>query len=56
MCKPDRLEMEIVAWGRDYESWSIAYYVINGDVTEPDVWERLDELLAAAIRTPAECR
>ena len=23
----------------------IAYYVLNGDVTEPDVWQRLDELL-----------
>ena len=41
----DRLEMEIVAWGRDLESWSIAYYVVNGDVTEPECWQRLDELL-----------
>ena len=49
MCKPDRLEMEIVAWGRDFESWSIAYYVLNGDVTEPIVWQRLDEILARSL-------
>ena len=42
----DRLEVELVAWGRDLESWSIAYYVLNGDVTEPIVWQQLDELLA----------
>ena len=29
----DRLEMEIAGWGRDEESWSIAYHVIPGDVT-----------------------
>jgi phage terminase large subunit GpA-like protein len=41
----DRVECEIVAWGRDFESWSVAYYVITGDVTEPEVWQRLDELI-----------
>ena len=24
----DRLEVEIVAWGKDYESWSVAFYVL----------------------------
>jgi phage terminase large subunit GpA-like protein len=41
----DRIECEVVGWGKDFESWSIAYYVITGDITEPDVWQRLDELL-----------
>jgi phage terminase large subunit GpA-like protein len=41
----DRLECEIVAWGRDYESWSVHYIVLHGDITEPAVWTRLDELL-----------
>ncbi len=45
----DRLEMEIVAWGKDLESWSVAYYVINGDITEPDPWQRLDELLTRSV-------
>ena len=41
----DRLEMEIVGWGRDEESWSIAYHVIPGDVTRNEVWEHLEGLL-----------
>jgi phage terminase large subunit GpA-like protein len=42
----DRLEIEVVAWGRDFESWSVDYQVLYGDVAEPGVWQRLDELLA----------
>jgi phage terminase large subunit GpA-like protein len=42
----DRLECEIVAWGRDFESWSIAYHAIHGDISQPDLWSRLDELLS----------
>jgi phage terminase large subunit GpA-like protein len=45
-CQPDRLEVEIVGWGRDYESWSVHYIILTGDITEPLVWSRLDELLA----------
>jgi phage terminase large subunit GpA-like protein len=41
----DRLECEVVGWGREYESWSIHYHVLYGDITEPTVWNRLDELL-----------
>jgi phage terminase large subunit GpA-like protein len=43
----DRLEMEIVGWGRDEESWSIAYHVIPGDVTRNEVWDHLEGLLLA---------
>lgn len=41
----DRLEVEIVGWGRDEESWSIGHYVIPGDVMRREVWEQLDGLL-----------
>jgi phage terminase large subunit GpA-like protein len=41
----DRLEMEIVGWGRDEESWSIAYHVIPGDVMRNEVWDHLEGLL-----------
>ena len=41
----DRLELEIAGWGRDEESWSIAYHVIPGDVTRNEVWEHLEGLL-----------
>ena len=43
----DRLETEIVGWGRDEESWSIAYHVIPGDVTRNEVWDHLEGLLLA---------
>ncbi len=41
----DRLEMELVAWGCDFESWSIHYFVLYGNTSEPEVWGKLDELL-----------
>lgn len=41
----DRLEIEVVGWGRDEESWSVAYEILHGDPGQPEVWHRLDELL-----------
>ncbi|WP_448187919.1 phage terminase large subunit family protein [Azospirillum sp. sgz301742] len=40
-----RFEIEVVGWGRDEESWSIAYEVGVGDPAQPEVWQRLDEIL-----------
>jgi phage terminase large subunit GpA-like protein len=34
--QPDRIEVEVVAWGSGEESWSIDYHVINGDVDIPE--------------------
>jgi phage terminase large subunit GpA-like protein len=42
----DRIEVEIVAWDRGKESWSADYRVIEGDTARPEVWAKLDELLA----------
>lgn len=42
----DRLEVEIVAWGRERESWSVDYRVLPGDPVKPDVWKQLDELMS----------
>jgi phage terminase large subunit GpA-like protein len=41
----NRLEVEIVGWGRDEESWSIDYQIIYGDPSTPELWGTLDELL-----------
>jgi len=41
----DRLECEIVGWGRGHESWSIDYSVIEGSPALPDVWDRLADYL-----------
>lgn len=37
----DRLEMEVVGWGRNLESWSIDYVVLHGDTASDEVWEQL---------------
>lgn len=41
----DRLELEIVGWGANGESWGVAYKVLHGDPADPDVWEQLDQEL-----------
>lgn len=41
----DRLEVEVVGWGRDEESWSIDYEVFVGDPGSPEVWAQLDAYL-----------
>lgn len=40
----DRLECEITGWGVGEESWNIDYKIFKGDVTQPEVWEQLDDL------------
>jgi phage terminase large subunit GpA-like protein len=41
----DRLEMEVVAWGANGESWGIEYKVLHGDPANNDVWSQLDQAL-----------
>jgi phage terminase large subunit GpA-like protein len=42
----DRIEVEVVAWGRGKESWSVDYRVIEGDTARAEVWAKLDMVLA----------
>lgn len=41
----DRLEVEIVGWGKGKESWSIDYRVFYGDPAEAEVWAKVDALI-----------
>lgn len=41
----DRLELEIVGWGKRRESWSIDYRTIMGDTDKDDVWIELAAVL-----------
>jgi phage terminase large subunit GpA-like protein len=41
----DRIEVEVVAWGRGKESWSVDYRVLDGDTSRGEVWERLTDFL-----------
>jgi Phage terminase large subunit (GpA) len=42
----DRIEVEVVAWGRGKESWSVDCQVIEGDTARAEVWVKLDGVLA----------
>jgi phage terminase large subunit GpA-like protein len=41
----DRLELELVGWGRGEESWSIEYRILPGDPSGALVWQELDTYL-----------
>lgn len=41
----NRLEYEIVGWGKEKKSWGIKYGVIMGDPGKKDVWHMLDDVL-----------
>ncbi len=41
----DRLELEVVGWGRGEESWSIDYQTLYGDPSTAELWMQLDEVL-----------
>lgn len=41
----NRLECHVMGWGLFEEAWSVHYQVLEGDPANPDVWNRLDDLL-----------
>lgn len=59
----DRLETEITGWGLDGESWSLGYFVIEGDPSRRAVWDALKSLWletipradGAGLRVAAAC-
>jgi phage terminase large subunit GpA-like protein len=48
----NRLEIEIVGWGRGEESWSISYQTIYGDPSTSELWARLDTVLQEKFTHP----
>lgn len=47
----DRLEVEVVAWGRNRESWSIDYRIFEGKTSESAVWEKLAAYISQTFTT-----
>jgi len=37
----DRIEIEVVGWGRRFRSWSVDYRVLKGDTSDAEVWAKL---------------
>ncbi len=46
----DRIEVEVVAWGRGKESWSVDYRVLEGDTSRQPVWGELTKLTGETFR------
>jgi phage terminase large subunit GpA-like protein len=42
----DRIELEIVGWGKNKQSWSIDYRVIYGDTSQAQTFRKLDEIMS----------
>jgi hypothetical protein len=49
----DRIEVQILGWGRDEEAWVIEYRVLWGDPSGPRLWSDLDMVLQATFPHPA---
>ncbi|MBD8556896.1 phage terminase large subunit family protein [Rhizobium sp. CFBP 8762] len=45
-CQGDRVEWQLVVWGRDFRRWVVDCGVIPGHITEKSCQERLDALVA----------
>jgi phage terminase large subunit GpA-like protein len=46
----ERFELEVIAWGRNKETWSIDYQIITGDTSSEKTWDALDEYLNTPIK------
>ncbi len=46
----DRFEIEVVGWGRNYESWAIEYVKIFGDLNKEEIWDKLDLYLSKTFK------
>lgn len=48
----DRLEVEMLGWGDDYQSWSLDYRSFYGDLSAPEVWAELRTYLSQSYTHP----
>ncbi len=49
-CQKDRVEWQVVAWGRDYRSGIVDAGVIDGHISSSEAQKGLDDLLAQGFR------
>jgi len=38
----DRIELEVIGWGKNFESWGIERQIIYGDPSQPALWGQVD--------------
>jgi phage terminase large subunit GpA-like protein len=49
----NRIEVEVKAWGKGRENWSISHEVLMGDVAQEEVWSQLTNVLGRSWPTAA---
>ena len=50
----DRLELQLVGWGKDYEAWVCDYKIFWGDPNSLNVWNDLDAYLKKRFKTDSD--
>jgi phage terminase large subunit GpA-like protein len=48
--QPDRIEVQIIGWGRRRQSWLVDYLVLNGDTSRAEVWSDLTKVLGTVYQ------
>ena len=48
----DRIEIEVIGWGLEEETWSIDYHIIFGDPSANNIWQELDMVLTKTYELP----
>lgn len=46
----DRLEFYVYAWGGDRENWLVWRYNLSGNLAQPEIWKKADELLRTEFK------
>ena len=42
--------VELVGWGKNYQSWGLEYIKIEKHITSPELWEELNKVLKRTYR------
>ena len=50
----DRLEVQLIGWGENEQSWPFLYEVLHGDPAQTRVWQELDRILLGSFRTESD--
>lgn len=48
----DRIEVQVIGWGRGRRSWLVDYIVLNGDTSRHEVWSDLTKILGTLYQHP----
>ena len=47
----DRIEIEVVGWAADEQSWSLDYHIIMGDPSSDEIWDEVADILTDVYQT-----